>query len=56
MHTNLNYDPAHEADMAQLRKEQLEADCGGEMADEDDDWDSWPDELADYVPLEDDKF
>lgn len=36
-----NYDdPAHEADMRALRKEQLEADCGGEMADDYDD-ESW---------------
>lgn len=35
-------DPAHDADMRELRKEQLEADCGGDMADDipfDDDWD-----------------
>ena len=29
-----DYDAAHEADMHELRKEQLEADCGGDMAEE----------------------
>lgn len=42
-------DLAHEADMRALRREQLEADCGGEMADpypEDDD--PYFDEEFDY--------
>jgi hypothetical protein len=40
-------DLAHEADMRELMREQLEADCGGEMADEPDDEDDFmgdPDE------------
>ena len=36
MRNDPDYDAAHEADMAELRKEQLEADCGGDQADEDD--------------------
>lgn len=43
-------DLAHEADMRKLYREQLEADCGGEMADEPDDEDDFmgdPDEYDD---------
>jgi hypothetical protein len=43
-------DLAHEADMRALRREQLEADCGGEMADDfdDDGGDPYFDDECDY--------
>lgn len=41
--TNNNYDAAHEADMAALRKEQLAADCCDESPTDywEDDFDEW---------------
>ncbi len=46
-------DLAHEHDMEMLRREQLEADCGGDMADDWDD-DDYEDEAEDiYDPLYD---
>lgn len=46
-----DYDPAHEEDMRQLRKEQLEADIGPEdleaMAREEDERYYWPDDNND---------
>ena len=41
-------DLAHEADMRALRREQLAADCGGEMADDADDEDLEGDLQASY--------
>lgn len=40
-------DLAHEADMEQLRREQLEADCGGEMADDPADPDEYSEDYDD---------
>lgn len=41
-------DLAHEADMRELRREQLEADCGGDMSDDYDDDMGYPGWDEDY--------
>jgi hypothetical protein len=45
LHADASRDLAHEHDMEILRREQLRADCDGEMADDEtpDSYDHWPD-------------